>query len=423
VLIRSRILWLCLFLIPIAWQLWVPPIIGLADNGDFAKVVGRYGLSPAEPGPQPKFHFFHRLWRSEASAVWESPYWGIEVWLTRAALWISQERPFDIRWLGLIHTGIIAGAFWLMVSRKIAPNLFVLLAFTDAAYVSYFQSFHFDAASIVFILLLFAAWKAEQPWVLALAGIGFALAKAPHAPLALMLGLLLLLERKRSFVPGAMLLLVGGGYMLSQTKDEYKATAYYNLAFFKLGLIDVGALDALKIRTEDRRLMGTHAFMPESPAQNENWLKGFYPKGGYGNALLYYASHPGVAAQVLWTDLSTEAPQIRAINLGNYERNTGKAYCTLSTTFGWYSAAKSWLFRVAPWHVFLLLALALWKVGKQPLTWAVVAMGSYEFAIASLADACETYRHLLLFHVAYDLLIWLSLISIFDTQSKRVSSV
>lgn len=255
---------------------------------------------------------------------------------------------------------------------------------------------------------------------MAVAGFGFALAKAPHAPLAIVLALILLLERKRKYLPAALALLVGGGYMLSQTKDEYKATAYYNLAFFKLGAMDGGALDALKIRPEDHRLLGTHAFMPESPAQNEEWLKRFYPQGGYGNALAYYASHPLVAAKIMWADLSTEAPQIRAVNLGNYERSTGKAYCTLSTGFGWYSAAKSWLFRAMPWHLFLLVPLAIWVIGNRPLLLAVLAIGGYEFAIASLADACETYRHLLLFHVAYDLLIFMA---ISEIQSKRTSSV
>lgn len=417
---RTKILWLCLFLIPVAWQLWVPPYVGLADNGDFAKVVGRFALTPADPGPQPTFHFFHRLWRNDANSLWLSPYWGVEVWLAQGALWLSPSKLFDIRWLGLIHVAIFAGAAWLLIQKRIAGNVFAVLALTDAAYVSYFQSFYFDAASILFLLLLFAAWWSESPWVMAVAGFGFALAKAPHAPLAIVLALILSLERKRKYLPAALALLVGGGFMLSQTKDEYKATAYYNLAFFKLGLLDRGALDALKIRTEDHRLLGTHAFMPESPAQNDEWLKNFYPKGGYGNALAYYATHPSVAVKVLWSDLATEATQIRAVNLGNYERSTGKPYCSLSTSFGWYSGVKSWLFRVAPWHLFLLLPLAIWRIGNKPLLWAVLAIGGYEFAVASLADACETYRHLLLFHVAYDLLIFMA---ISEIQSKRTSSV
>lgn len=416
---RSKIFWLILFLIPVAWQLWVPPYTGLADNGDFAKVVGRFGLKPVDPGPQATFHFFNRLWNYDTGAVWVSPYWGVEVWLTRVALAIGGTSPFDIRWLGLVHAALFAGGAWLLITKRIAANAFAILALCDAAYVTYFQSFYFDAASILFLILLVAGWYAEEPWVLAVGGFGFALAKAPHAPLALVLGVLLLVTRKRKFLPAALLLICGGGYMLSQTKDEYKATAYYNLAFFKLAPMDAGSLDALRIRTEDRHLVGTHAFMPNSPAQQPAWLEKFFPQGGYGNAIRYYATHPGILARVLWSDLSKEASQIRAINLGNYERSTGVRYCTLSTTFGWYSAAKSWLFDHVPWFVFFVVPFCMWRTWRQPLAWALLATLGYEFAIASLADACETYRHLLLFHLAMDLLIWLAL----ATESKQTQSL
>jgi len=423
VLLRNKILWLCLFLIPVAWQLWIPPYTGLADNGDFVKVVGRASLAAIDPGPQSTFHFFNRLWRNEPNALWVSPYWGIEVWLAKLAMWIGNTNPFDIRWLGLVHVIIFAAAIWLLIQRRIAPTLFALIAFTDAAYVTYFQSFYFDAASIVFLLLLIAAWHADQPALPTLAAIGFSLANAPHAPLAILLALMLIAERKQRYWPAARMLLCGGSYMLSQTKDDYKATAYYNLTFFKLGPLDPTSLDSLGIRPEDRRLIHTHAFMPDSPAQSTAWLNNFYPKGGYSNALRYYATNPLIAAKVLWADLADEAPQIRAINLGNYERSSGKRFCTLSTSFGWYSAAKSWLFKFAPWHIFLMIPFAAWRIGNKPLLWAILAIGGYEFAIASLADACETYRHLLLFHLAYDLLLWLAVSSLTVTQPKQATSV
>lgn len=412
--VSKKLLWLCLFLLPVIWQLWVPDYTGLADNGDFAKVIGRYALRPVDPGPQATFHFFQRLWTHDASALWVSPYWGIEVWLTRLALLLGGTSPFDIRWLGLVHVLLFGVAAWVWADKR----LVALLAFTDAAYVTYFQSFYFDAATILFFLILLGAWQARQPVWLCLGAFGFALAKAPHAPLAIVLGLLLLLERRKDFLPAVVALLVGGGFMLSQTKDEYKATAYYNLAFFKLGPIDPGSLDALKIRPEDRKLVGTHAFMPESPAQNSGWLVSFYPQGGYGNALRYYLTHPAVTARVLWGDLKDEAPQIRAINLGNYERSTGKRYCTLSTSFGWYSEAKAWLFRNAPWHVFLLVPLAAWVIGRKPILYAVLAAGGYEFAVASLADACETYRHLLVFHLSYDVLIVLAIMEYWEQRRQ-----
>jgi hypothetical protein len=392
---------------------------GLADNGDFAKVIGRFAMSPLDPGPQPTFHFFHRYWEHNPAALWQSPYWGIEVWIAKIAITLAGTKPFDILWLGLLHVSIFLAAAWLMIRKQIAPNVFATLAFTDAAYVTYFHSFYFDTASILFLLLLIASWHSREPIPLAIAGLGFALAKAPHAPLAILLALILLAERNRKFLPAVLALLAGGGYMLSQTKDEYKATAYYNLAFFKLAQLDPQSLDALRIRAEDRHLVGTHAFMPESPAQNTEWLKRFYPQGGYGNALRYYLTHPSATAKVLWSDLATEAPQIRAVNLGNYERSTGKRYCTLSTAFGWYSQLKAWLFAKAPWHIFLIIGVAVWRIGNRPILWAVLAVIGYEFAVASLADACETYRHLLLFHLGTDLLLWLTL----ETQSKQGSSL
>ncbi len=416
--LRSKFIWLSLFLLPVAWQLWVWPYAGLADNGDFAKVAGRFGLSAIDPGGQKTFHFFERLWLRDAGAVWVSPYWGVEVWLAQAALSLTPANPFDIRWLGLLHAAIFGAFAWLILTKNPIANLFAILAFTDAAYVTYFQSFYFDTASLLFLLLFFAAWLRGAPIALTIAALGFALSKGPHAPAALLLAALLLAQRRWSFAPAALALLLGGAYMLSQTRDEYKATAYYNLAFFKLGLLDPAALDALKIRPEDRKLLGTNAFEPQSPAQSEAWLKNFFPTGGYRNAAAYYIGHPRIAAKVLYSDLVNEAPQIRAVNLGNYERSTGFRYCTLSKSFGWWSGLKSWLFRVAPWHVFIVLPIASLLAWRQPaLRWpllGVIGVGGYEFAVASLADACETYRHLLLFHVCYDLLLLFAVI-----ESKR----
>ena len=83
--------------------------------------------------------------------------------------------------------------------------------------------------------------------------------------------------------------------------------------------------------------------------------------------------------------------------------------------------------RVAAWHVFLLVPFAVFIVwGEASMRWilvGVMTVGAYEFGVASLADACETYRHLLLFHVTYDLLIFLAIHAWIETQSKRRSSL
>ncbi len=416
--VKLRWMWFAAFLLPVIWQLWIPPFTGLADNGDFAKVIGRWGLVPASPSEQDTFHFWIREWKRDAGRVWVSEYWGVEVLLAGVALLWESGGRFDMRWMGLVHAALY-GCFAWLVAGKLGKNwvagIVAVLAFGDAAYVTYFQSFYFDTAAVLGLMILMAAWWAENPAGMCGGAALLALSKGPHAPAVLLLAVLLLAARKWAWWPAAGILALGGLFMLSRTTPEYQATAYYNLAFFKLGPRDPQALDALKIRTEDRRLLGTHAFEPTSPAQDARWLRAFFPKGGYGNVLRYYASKPAVAASVMWDDLRQEAKQIRAENLGNYERATGKRYCTLSLSFGWWSAGKSWLFAVARWHVFLFVPLAaaiLWR--EKKLRWlmaGLLAVGGYEFAVATLADALETYRHLLLFHLAYDWLAVLALIT------------
>ena len=415
-------LWWMAFLLPVIWQLWVPPYFGLANNGDFAKVIGRFSLGPAHPSQQDTFHFFIRQWHFDPAYFWVSPYWGIEVWLTQLALWIGGAKEFDIRWLGLVHAAIFAVTAALlagMISNRWWLGALAVAALTDIAYVSYFQSFYFDAAALVFGLLFLASWFRwnwrQEKWVIpiwAVAGISFALAKGPHSPAAIGFGLLLLATRRRALLAPAALTLAAGVWMLSQTSNDYKATAFYNLTFYKLGILDPAALPELGVKEEYRKYIGTHAFEPNSPAQNPQWLREFFPQNGYANAIRYYVYHPGVLATVLWRDLAVEAKEIRAENLGNYERETGKRYCTLAPSFGWWSGSKSWLFRVAPWHLFLLVPAALALAWRNPsdrwLLAGVVWLGGYEFAVASLADACETHRHLLLFHLAYDWLLILA---------------
>jgi hypothetical protein len=337
--------------------------------------------------------------------------------LTRAALFFERAGRFDIRWLGLIHTLVFAWGLWqlsaLVTRRAWLLGLVAALAFADAAYVTYFQSFYFDTAAIVFGFLFFSAWLRNSldadrgsQFAMICGAAGFALSKGPHAPAMLLLAAIVLLGRRKDWTVAALVLFCGAGYMLWQTTREYQSTAYYNLAFFKLGPRDEKALDALRIRPEDRKLLGTHAFQPTSPAQNVEWLKDFFPEGGYANALRYYVANPAVALSVMWNDLAVEAKQIRAENLGNYERGAGKRYCTLSHSYSLWSDAKSALFRAFPAHVFLLAALGGWVAYRssqlRPIALALLGMGAVEFGIASLADALETYRHLLLFHFAYD---------------------
>ncbi len=205
-----------------------------------------------------------------------------------------------------------------------------------------------------------------------------------------------------------------------RTTPAYQATAYYNLAFFRLDPRDAAALDLLRIRPEDRHLPGAHAFQPASPVQDARWLVAFFPEGGYLNVLRYFAQNPGRAWCVMAEELRSEARQIRAENFGNFERSDGFRYCTLAEKFSWASDAKGLLLDWAPLLCFLVCASA-WLVkchweGARCLTAGLTVIGGVEFSLATLADALETHRHLLFFHAAYDGLL---LQAICEMRMKR----
>ena len=146
------------------FQLFVPPYIGLANNGDFAKVFGRFACAPPD-GTARNFRYFvsdyefnpKYLWESEVQSS-ENMLAGIPILLAKA----SGAPAFNIRWLGALHLVLFLCAYYflLMYLRRFGRGLqfaiggFALLLFTDVAYVSYFNSFFNDTAAMLGLLLM-----------------------------------------------------------------------------------------------------------------------------------------------------------------------------------------------------------------------------------------------------------------------------
>lgn len=107
----SQEMWLCWIIATaiISWQLFVPPIIGLADQGDFVRILGPLGYAPKPMGPEHKYLYVTRKF------AWDPSYrefrWeqmssefitaGIALGLNRI-LFSAQE--LDLTILGFVHT-------------------------------------------------------------------------------------------------------------------------------------------------------------------------------------------------------------------------------------------------------------------------------------------------------------------------------
>jgi hypothetical protein len=314
-----------------------------------------------------------------------------------------------------------------------------ILQFSDVLYVSYLNSFYMDAASLVFLLLTAALATAAilrpRRWIaiaFSAAGVLLAVSKTQHVFTAAFFGafaawLAWQAFKARQPIParlwagssGAILAAVLLAIALSPA--DYKAEPFYSVIFYNLLPVSGdsrAALAELGLPPEDVRLVGTHAYSPESPVTQPEWREDFIRRVGYSQLVSYYVRHPEIAADLLYKALINFAPAMRPGNLANYEQEDGFAPDTLARHFSWWSTLRGQAIWRAPLHLAVvwlittggaLLCLAkrkwasLWR--GYPLALVLAVSSAIEFLLAVLFDGTETARHLFFFHALTELQI------------------
>ncbi len=440
---RSEFVLLVLCAAILTAQLFVPPLIGLADNGDFAKVLGRVGLRKSAGG---NFQYFVSDYPHAAS--WNTTVWYSETvpaWLAvRLQTLVRPGGNFDVRYLAAIHatTFVALYYFLLLLLRKFRPVPRVLLAllalwiFTDVFYIAYFNSFYSDTMAWLSLLAMVIAALhivCDSPrlrlwWsIYAAAAIGFVTSKPQHTiwaifPVAFAAGMNWRASGLRRTLGAALSLALLLLSLLEFTTlpGPMKAMPLFDVVFLKLArepgtraqvLRDLGLPDS------DAAYAGTSAWTPGSPIFDAEWRTGFYSQSRR-HLLWFYLSHPRIAVRVIHDDLRLSAPYLRPPVLANYRREDGYPPGSLARHFCSWSDLRACLFRAWPEHILLWYALVLAAAvvvisrGRSPVIRRVAVlglglalMGIGEFCFASLTDAAQTDRHLFLFHALTDLTV------------------
>jgi len=230
---------------------------------------------------------------------------------------------------------------------------------------------------------------------------------------------------QRGLLAGASLL-AATAWIVSSTPGRYKAETRFNLIFFKIAKnspTPAQDLAELGLGAEDARYIGLHSFVPGGPMQSPAWVASFRVRSTYRHLLPFYLRHPSRALAILRADLEELAWQRRAPGLSNFQKESGRAEGATATSLGSWSALRTWLSRVWPVQIVVWLALlpaaALLFASRgasrfqRALAWTILAVSmvaASEFGMASLADAIETPRHLLMFHLFTDVSIFLGLV-------------
>ncbi|MBV8903792.1 MAG: hypothetical protein JOZ22_09155, partial [Acidobacteriia bacterium] len=245
----------------IGYQLFIPPIVGLADQGDFVRLIGRFGYGQDPPSPRwkyvyvpPKFvptNFRVREWEQPTS---EYLFVGIALLLNRV---VSKDGSLSILLIGSVHAlfFLLIYARLLRVTQDFEGHRWLWVAatlvLTDVGYVAYWNSFYREPASLLFALALLAQTiaicRSEYPSTAAIVrwviwSVLFVTAKEQNTALALLLVIFLLRLRtwsacrrcRRVAVLGVLLILTSGVLnVVTSPLPEHQAAAY-NVLFLSI---------------------------------------------------------------------------------------------------------------------------------------------------------------------------------------------
>jgi hypothetical protein len=433
-------------------QVLARPAVGLANNGDFSKMAGPFRLGPEDGSWETREEFAEFIYRFTRADRFSynrefatAEFLSSEFFLIKVAgglqrLFYPGPR-FDIRWLGGVGAAffLLAIGIWIYALPspwRIVAGLFVVLIWTDVAYVQYLNTFYMDTPALIFLVMCVAAAlhfvKNRQSRLFALlmvlACILFATSKPQHGVAAFVFVPLFLAfafwSRDRVvrvvLIAGAVVSVGGAMFVVERIGPDWGTRNVYNVVFMHItpnSANPVRTLEDLGLGRDELPLVGTYAYMENSPIQqNPEWTRAFSERCTYGTLVRYYLLHPLATAHVVYQQLKVFGPQMRP--WGNRAREDGFTGRAQASHFAYWSDLRSYLFTHAPWYVFVLAFAvtlgALWLLFGTPedrafaaLVLAVQLIAALECASAVLADGVETERHLLLFHVATDITILL----------------
>ncbi|MDO8588743.1 MAG: hypothetical protein Q7T82_17070 [Armatimonadota bacterium] len=340
--------------------LFVPPMVGLANSGDFARMMDWFGLSyRGNTGPETQFLFVNRVfaWHPKVEPHYPSS----------ALLFLAAALPaspvlvgrglFDIRLLGVAYVcGFLLALFLLTryartlsLRSQLVLYAVTALVFLDVGYVAYFNSFYAEPGSLIFLTATlacaFIAVSRDRPsgraWIpvagFFIASFLFASAKVQNAVSALPLafiayGLVRIAGRSREARPGkrslvalalAVLLAVAFlgyyGMYVKFSRKIHKEVIYLNV-FHEILARSYSPEDDLREMGLDPSLAPLAGTTLASPGVPPGLVDVVASKVGYRTILKYYMRHPDRFIE-LAEDAAENAFLMRPTYLGNYEKS------------------------------------------------------------------------------------------------------
>jgi hypothetical protein len=434
----------------LSWQLFLPPIVGLADQGDFTRMIGRFGYGAVDKSAE--YAFLARKYVPDPNArlrVYEQVsseyiFVGAAVMLNKV---VSSDGSLDITIIGLVHMLAFLYAFYRLLAAtgplSTAPLIWILalLALTDVGYAAYWNSFYAEPASCIFFLLLLAESIAicRTPKVAnaqavrwALWAVLFVMAKPQNAPLGILLALFVFrLRTGLVAIASSLAILAAAAFITVTSPGPNMWSSTYDQVFMAI-------LPESKAPAEDARALGL----------TPDWLK-YSGTGAWTQGTnLYEAVKSGVIGKTIthgtiarfyllrpariWRHAKRVLPvafSLRPDTCGNFERSAGFPPGAKSQTFDAWSGFHEHGLEacgkliLAALLVCPIICVAAWLRASRDARRSLELFGLLSvccllsFVIAICGDAWDNVKHLFLFNLLLD--TWMVALVAFLFQRVR----
>jgi hypothetical protein len=435
------------------YQIFIPPHIGLADNGDFARIIDKVGI---KPGPNKHYMNFINLTFPIEFQYNLKGYQSSELIFVLISILINgiifRDGQFHLLVLAMLHS-----LFWLIGLGMIAFHLpkkmgwlrivvyvCILVFFTDVGYISYLNSIYSEPATIIFLTMmigLFFITLRQVPgeksfWIFMAAFLGsgglFVIAKPQNAAMGILvafLGFRMMTAFKISKIAVGRLRTLGFGIAIGVVAFSFLFFAFGLPEYYRSGdlwnSIFMEIVGRSKTPERDLQMLGlpegmvifkgTNAF---SEGVNRNEWDQFQHSWLYFRVLRFYIFNPGRLMEML--DLSTvQGFELQQANLGNFEQDAGYEPYTKSQEFVFWNQLRTKLLPKSVWTLMVLFLvnlfvpiLKIWKLDNSindrlvsELHLAVMMMAVLQYLTVLMAEGTfEIVKHMMLFNFLADIL-------------------
>ncbi|MDG0794384.1 hypothetical protein OMP38_28775 [Cohnella ginsengisoli] len=444
-----------------AAALFVKPYIGMADNGDYFRILYSNGIYFSAPDySKQQFGYFikdygiFQYYNDAGVSLYSSQSLFVRQAL-QLNIWFLDARTFDIRTQAAIYLILYTVAVYMLVEaltwRAPAKRGYIIAAlavfiFGDTAYTAYFNSFYSEALMLIMSLFMLASGlliyrgRFNDYTMLAVFVISSLLlvtSKQQNAPFGILIalfGIWLLLARSNrpyrlSAAGGLTLLLIVSIASYALIPQEFVNINKYH-AMTRGVLPDSSdpeqSLKSMGIDGQYSLLSGTTYYDPYTTidVNSNKMLTEFYGKFGFGKVLAYYATHPDQAGRML--NLAAQgAFTTRPETMGNYEKSEGLAFGAQTHFFSLYSMLKKALTPKTFGFIFLwaIIVVGLYmpsfvsavrtknrrQAVRLPLLLTMILLGLAGIAISIVgAGDADLAKHEFMFTIVFDLVTFIT---------------